>query len=531
LDLEVLVNENQFAVKISEASIIAIDGSEIHVTEQFLEIEPPKLSKEVEYLNANYNNQVTLKHIPYSLNRRVPVEYSNSFAPDKSGIEIKYQDSENDDDYIRVRSISGKTITLSGATRRDVTITYRYSAKRIDTIYLDDDYKIKVISGITSSAPSVVLPPKYKYLIAFIEVDASYIDANNNMFANISIRSDLRKIRNLYTDKDGILWICGVPFDDLQIIHMIEPKSPKENTMWYDTYTNQLKVWKSTDKLVYMNEYIVTTDFVNNPDIKKDFYTDVLFYAGKKQLSVYVNNVKLDDTQFDELHNGVVIDKLDIEKDIMTKHFRVYHNLQIGDKVTYKVTNFDKHYMWVPVNHSSFVNVKETKLFGPTTEYENNNYFSIPAALAMGLDENNYPYKYQYFFFNRLDDLNMLFTPGKKELEVMINQTPLHIDQFEEITVNDLYDNDLPESVLSAVQTHFNWDMASIEKYNGEFDNIGIGFKLNSPLDVAIGHEENGSTELYVEATVQRRVNDGPLKRKLQRTSTFINEYTINVES
>lgn len=530
LDLTVLVDENNFAIQVSEASIIAVDGSEVHVEEQIVKIEPPKLSKEVEFLNANYNNQIVLKHIPYSLNRRVPVEYSDSYAPDKSGIDIKYQNSDNDDDYIRVRSISGRTLTLSGATRRDIKINYHYSARRIDTVYLDENYNVKVISGITSSAPSVTLPPKYKYLIAFIEVDANYSDENGRMFANISVRTDLRKIRNLYTDKDGILWICGVPFDDLQIIHMIEPKNPKENAMWYDTYTNQLKVWKATDKLMYMNEYIVTTDFENNPELKKDFYTDIYFYAGKKQLSVYVNDIKLNDSQFDELHNGLVIDKLDIDKKIMTKYFRVYEDLKIGDKVTYKVENFDKHYMWVPVNHSSFVNAKETKLFGATAEYENNNYFATKAAIDMGKDETNYPYKYQYFFFDRLNDLNMLFTPGKKELEIMINQTQLHIDQFEEITINDLYDSYIPQSVLDSVHENFNWGLDEIEKYNGEFDNIGIGFKLSDPLDVPIGHEDNGAIDLFVEATVQRRVNDGPLKRKLQRTATFINEEFITIE-
>lgn len=531
LELTVLVNENEFAVEVTEASIIASDGSEIHVEKQKLNIELPKLAKEVEYLNANYNNQVVLKHIPYSLNRRVPVEYGTSYAPNISGINISYQDSQNEDDYIRVRNINGKTLTLSGATRRDVTVNYYYSAKRIDTIYLDEEYKLKVISGITSSAPSVVLPNKFKYLVAFIEVDATYVDKHNKMYANIIIREDLRKIRNLYTDKDGMLWICGIPFDDLQIIHMIEPKNPKVNSMWYDSYTNQLKVWKSTDKLIYMNEYIVTTDFANNPDIRKDFYTDVYFYAGQEQLSVYINDIKLDDTQFDELHNGLPIDKQDIEKQIMTKYFRIYADLKIGDKVTYKVTNFDKHYMWVPVNHSSFVNAKETKLFGPTSEYENNNYFATEAALALGQDNNKYPLKYQYFLFDREKDLNMLYTPNKKELTLLINQIPLHIDQFEEITVNDLYDSNLPESVVDAAHKYFNWDLASIEKYNGEFDNIGIGFKLKEPLDVALGHEVNGSIELFVEACVQRRVNDGPLKRKLQRTAAFVNEKTITVEN
>lgn len=527
LELSILVNENEFAVKVTEASIIATDGSEIHVEEQKLDIDLPKLAKEVEYLNANYNNQVTLKHIPYSLNRRVPAEYATSFVPNVSGINIKYQDSEAEDDFIRVRNINGKTITLSGATRRGVTVNYYYSARRIDTIYLDEEYNLKVISGITSSAPSVVLPNKFKYLVAFIEVDATYVDKHNKMYANIILREDLRKIRNLYTDKNGILWICGVPFDDLQIIHMIEPKNPKVNTMWYDQFTNQLKVWKATDKLVYMNEYIVTTDFANNPDIRKDFYTDVYFYVGKSQLSIYVNDVKLDDSQFDELHNGIPVDKQDIDNQIMSKYFRIYADLKIGDKITYKVENFDKHYMWVPVNHSSFVNARETKLFGPTDEYENNNYFATEGALAMGKDENNYPYKYQYFLFDRVNDLNMLFTPNKKELSLLINQIPLHIDQFAEITVNDLYDSTLPSSVIDAASKHFNWDLASIEKYNGEFDNIGIGFKLKEPLDVALGHEVNGAIDLYVEANVERRVNDGPLKRKLQRTATFVNEKTI----
>ena len=50
------------------------------------------------------------------------------------------------------------------------------------------------------------------------------------------------------------------------------------------------------------------------------------------------------------------------------------------------------------------------------------------------------------------------------------------------------------------------------------------------PLDVDIAEEDNGATDLYVEANVQRRVNDGPLKRKLQRSATFSKEKTIVLE-
>ena len=59
---------------------------------------------------------------------------------------------------------------------------------------------------------------------------------------------------------------------------------------------------------------------------------------------------------------------------------------------------------------------------------------------------------------------------------------------------------------------------------------MGIGFKLKQPLDVDIAEEDNGATDLYVEAIVERRVNDGPLKRKLQRSASFSTEKTITLE-
>ena len=311
---------------------------------------------------------------------------------------------------------------------------------------------------------------------------------------------------------------------------MIEPLDPKEYTMWYDTYTNQLKTWRSTDELIYMNEYTVTTDYINNPDVAKDYPTDMYYYTGKNQLSVYVNDVQLNEDQFDELINGVPADIKDVDKKVMSNTFRIYTDLRIGDKIVYKITNFDEHKMWVPVNHSSYVNVKDIKHFSPDSEEGGANYFASEKAIALGKDENLYPYRYQYFLFDRHKDLNMLFTPGKHELDVMVNQTPLHSDQFEEITIYDLYGQDLPQSVIDAAGIHFGWTYAELEKYSGEYENTGIGFKLVQPLDADLAEEENGAMDLYVEASVQRRVNDGPLKRKLQRTATFVYEKTVDVE-
>src|SRR5699024_452758 len=148
---------------------------------------------------------------------------------------------------------------------------------------------------------------------------------------------------------------------------------------------------------------------------------------------------QLDEEQFDELINGVPADIKDIDKKTMSNTFRIYTDLRIGDKIVYKITNFDEHKMWVPVNHSSYVNVKDIKQFSPDSEEGGANYFATEKAIALGKDENLYPYRYQYFLFDRHKDLNMLFTPGKHELEIMVNQTPLHADQFEEITIYDLY--------------------------------------------------------------------------------------------
>ena len=231
LEITPIVSDNEFAIKISEASIIGNNGEEIHIPETKINIDRPKLAKEIEYLTCNSSNQVKVKHVPYSLNRKATVETQNIFVPAMSGIDIKYRDSIAQDDYIRVRAINDKVLSLTGITRRDIIVTYYFTDKRIDTVYVDKNNQIKVMSSTTSPTPSLMLPNDYKYLIAFIEIDGMFLGDNGTRYANITVRKDLRSIRNIYTDKYGELWLCGTPFKDLQVIHLVEPKDPKENTM------------------------------------------------------------------------------------------------------------------------------------------------------------------------------------------------------------------------------------------------------------------------------------------------------------
>ena len=122
LDITPIVTENQFAIKISSASIIDNNGDEIYINEQILNIERPKLSKQREYLSADVNNQVQLKEVPYMLDRTQPAQYGDTLSNLYTGIKISYQNSISTDDYIRVKAINGKVLTLTGLTNRQVIV-------------------------------------------------------------------------------------------------------------------------------------------------------------------------------------------------------------------------------------------------------------------------------------------------------------------------------------------------------------------------------------------------------------------------
>ena len=158
-------------------------------------------------------------------------------------------------------------------------------------------------------------------------------------------------------------------------------------------------------------------------------------------------------------------------------------------------------------------------------------------------------------FLEREKELNMLFTPGRNELSILINQMVLHADQFEEITVFDLLESfkednsksnkdiKIPYDVAVGAAASFGWSKVAIENMIDEktgnindFDNTGIGFKLIEPLDSGFNAgsysymEPDGSNDLYVEAIVERRVCSEPFKRKLQRSATFVSEDIIIVD-
>ena len=570
LDITFNQSETDFSITVSEGSIIDDTGDEIFIKEQIIDIELPILSSCKEYVTLDVNKQATIKFTPYALSRRCPVERLLSFEPELSGIQVKYRNSLSIDDFIRVRNVRDKVLTISGSTTKEVEITYFYTAKRIDTLYIDKEFNIKVKQGTTSTTPSAVLPTDARYLLAYIEIDNEYRDESDSIpHAYMTIKTDLRSIRNLYTDKNGTLFVCGSPFEDLQIIHMQEPKTPVENSIWLNTADNTMYYWHATDGYVYRNKIEIDDNYTRDFEGEISFATEADFEIGTGELSIYLNGVKLvKDRDYEEVSHALATpDGNNADNNTEGNVIRFlttivrpdkdeHYVLRVGDVITYTIEYKDGQYMWVPLNKQTYVNAKNTKVYctwynGMPEKYkyttENGNdcaYFD--SVLANCLDEGReedegshafYPNKYQYFLFERDKDLNMLFTPNRGELTVMVNQIPLHEDQYKEIRIKDLDpDSELPKEIRDAAANHFGWTTDYINKnYLDEdsFDNSGIGFYLLEPLDASKNAESSIYTDydetdnIFVEVTVQRRICVGPINRKLERTATFVYEDKI----
>ena len=126
----------------------------------------------------------------------------------------------------------------------------------------------------------------------------------------------------------------------------------------------------------------------------------------------------------------------------------------------------------------------------------------------------------------------MFFSPDRNEVSVMINQMPLHRDQFTELSIEMI--PSLPDSVQQAISDKFGWTEGRLSTMDGLYDNLGIGIMLTEPLDSIFNEEVVGNDnkiiyedELYVEISVDRAVSSVNSSRKLQRSAVYIYEDSI----
>ena len=346
---------NQFDFIINEGEIIVKDGSLIGIDKTIVNVSKPKLTTITENnLIVGTGGQIILKETPYDL-ERMHVSY---IGESTNGISIVSTNGIK----IQPRIITGNTIIVddSYSNTTIVNVTYSFTNKRYDTIYIDKEKQIKTIEGTTSASPSIMIPDDEDsyYILCFLEIDPYAIDITTGLNkAKVSIKQDLRTFKNIYTDKDNVLYICGTPFKDLQIVHMTRPENPKENTLWYDSDSNLLKVWKTIDGIENWIDINNTTifsayevkmwDIDHNPEDEQYFLfspseINMHFNPGRNELAVHIDQNVLHYDQYDEitLKDAIgntkltrLLTKLGYTKEFIEKYDSKYENIGIGFKL------------------------------------------------------------------------------------------------------------------------------------------------------------------------------------------------------
>lgn len=492
-----------FTLSISEGCLINNKGEEVYIDKTTIEIDKPILIEKIErQLKVNKYNRVYLKETPYAPNR---LTISQNVDTSESGIVITRSGSE---DKISLASIDKKILNLKpivgSLENMSVDVRYNYTFKRRDIIFIDNNFKIQYRQGITSPSPSIpgINKEEYTYILGYIEVDGHHLNMiTDKVEAMARVIKEFKSIRNVYTDTNNKLYLCGTPFESLKVIHLVEPENPEENTFWYDSFSNELKIWKATDENIFVKEYLVET---SNPQAEYKFKTDVPYLHKGKQLTVYLNGTILDESQYIEGTDLTDVQKR--ESYIFSSEFQVLAGITKGDKISYRIERTDGFMEWVTINNKSYIEMEERLLWNPNDmEYE----------------EVQYEHDKQHFFFHATKNKNCLFTPDKNCLEILVDQIPLHNDQFKEITMLDAIASEDASMIRKKLINYYGYnDEFDMQNIHEEYENIGVGFKLDAPLD----------KNTYVEVRVKHRVNTNPISKRFQRTATFVEENSFEYQ-
>lgn len=503
-----LADNNPFVLEVDNGTVVDFDGKERYVNGATIDIELPVLNIRQEKVYSNADGAIELTNIPYADNRLYPSEYCES---DEYGITAYYEDEPSIN--LNISKISGKTIiTNSSDPTRAIIVVYNVAFDRVDTIYINNNNEICFSSSINSTTPSKTRNNDCKYILGYVRVYSFHVDEETKKIkATAELIDKFNHRRTVYTDSKQNLYLCGIPFDSLLQIYMSEPAEAKEGMMWYDSTINKLKVWRRTDNFMFTDTYTYTS--VNN-DNPQYFNTSVGYKEGQLSVYRYTSDtrkwLRLGDEQV-EFFTDLLPGENETTESLQ---FRILPKLNIGDKIRYTINRYDGSYNWITINDSSFIPVTEYKIWAPNSD-ETTLVHYMPGLEIEEMPIDRPKHDLKHFLF-KAEELNLRFEPYKNNLNIMIDQIPLHRDQFVEITVTDILKSD----ELLNLALHYGYtreDLQDIDTSCG----IGLGFKLVNELD----------RPGFIEVNVTQRVNDSIIKNKFQRTATFSKSDTVTYKS
>lgn len=503
---------NDFSLSVTSGTVIDKDGKERFINGKDVKINLPNIILKKQRIFSTNKGEIVLDEIPYSETRREPSEFTSE--KDMRGIDAYYEDSQGM--AIAISGIKDKTIyTAATDTKRAVIVNYYVAYDRIDTIYVDKNYTIKVSHGVDSTTPSAFIPEDCKYVLGFVKIVSHYFEEKvQHSVAKAFIIKEFGNRRSVYTDSENNLYLEGIPFESLLKIYFEEPKNPKEGMLWYDMDTNKLKIWRRTDHFMFTD---VLTYSSIDPNNYQKFSTSVGYKMN--QLSVYKEdrNVMGDIiwTKFPIDRIEYYTDLRDDEKGVKeSQEFRIISKLVVGTKIKYTINRYDESYYWVPVNDTTFISMLEYKMWCPDENDASNLKIYLPGLNLDEMEDERKGHDFKTFLF-KSDDLHMRFTPYKNELNILIDQTLLHRDQFIEITLEDILAD--PNGLGKMAINDYGYTNEYLQNLKIEYENVGLGFRFVNSLDRAC----------FIEAQVQHRVNDSILKNKFQRNACFAKSETI----
>lgn len=204
----------------------------------------------------------------------------------------------------------------------------------------------------------------------------------------------------------------------------------------------------------------------------------------------------------------------------------IWYNGQYGNNQLYVYRIIDGIGQWCPMDKYIYSLHNHSKLWSPT---------DTVTYTADYMDK-------EYFLFNK-DEQNMFFEPATESLKVVVDNTILHSDQYEEVTINDI--NALitsldTESARYKYLQNLGYNRVFVDSllYNidadgnviGNKDPVCVGFKLTEPTSYFFTKEgyERGP---YVEAIVTQSYVSPSIQRKTDRISTYVTERSITIGS
>lgn len=197
----------------------------------------------------------------------------------------------------------------------------------------------------------------------------------------------------------------------------------------------------------------------------------------------------------------------------------IWYNSDFGQNRFYVYKEIDGELLWIPVGDYCFSAAFTNKFWDPSDEAAYNETTMDP----------------KYFIFDAAEQ-EMYFEPDANALSVIVDNAPLHMDQFTEVTLSELVSiiKTQPTSNIASVVLKLGYTEDFINSLLYEIDSDGniikskpdicIGFKMTEPFVYNFEGDEHYKVGPYVEAITSHLFNVPAQTYKIQKTTSFVNE-------